>query len=165
MQNQASLFSLSSVLLIGALTGACRDPRPRSLALFDGCLAGGIESLRHGEQQLQIECSVGEPLFLVGLPGRKITVDELLKAGLSKDLADILATSTSQASRWCAVEEFEYKPPTPADKTDEVPIARSNCFTTDLEIDQVVHTRASKMRLSLVKSPSGQITLDTLEPL
>jgi hypothetical protein len=143
----------------------CRDPLSRPLALFDACVAGGIESLRQGAQQIQVDCAVQEPLLLVGLPGRKITVDELTKAGLSKDAADTLATSSLQRSRWCSVEEFEYIPPAPNDKRKEIPIATTNCVTTDLEIKQVVQTRATKMRVTLGKSTSGLLTLDKLEPL
>jgi hypothetical protein len=104
-------------------------------------------------------------MFLVSLPGRKITVDELTKAGLSKDAADILATSSPQRSRWCSVEEFEYTPPTPNDNRKEIPIATTNCLTTDLEIRQVMQTRATKMRVTLAKSTSGLFILDKLEPL
>jgi len=149
---------------MGPLTLGCHDSIPGSLALFDGCVAGGIESLRQGEQQIQVECAIPEPMFLVGLPGRKITVDELTRAGLSKDVANSLATSSLEGSRWCSVEEFEHKPPTANDTRREIPIATTNCITTNLAIKQVVQTRATRMRLTLVKSSSGLFTLDKLEP-
>src|SRR5207247_2525754 len=155
MRNRTSSLWALAVLAIGSLTLGCRDPRPRSLAVFDGCLAGGIESLRQGEQTIQVECEVPETLSLVGLPGREITVGELTTLGLSKDIADTLATSSLKGSRWCAVEEFEYTPPTPNDKRSEIPIATTNCSTTDLEIQQLVHIRASKMRVTLMKLTSG----------
>ena len=165
MCNRSSPLWALGVLAMGPLTLGCGDSLPRPLALFDGCVAGAIESLRQGEKQIQVECAVPEPLFLVGLPGRNITVDELTTAGLSKDVADSLATSSLPGSRWCSVEEFEYIPPTPNDKRKEIPIATTNCVTTDLEIKQVVQTRATKMRVTLVKSTSGRFTLDKVEPL
>jgi hypothetical protein len=129
------------------------------------CLEGGIESLRQGEPRVQIECTIDGPLFLVGLPGRVITREELLRAGLSTDLADMLTTSSLQASKWCVLEQFEYKRPTRDDQSTEIPIATTNCFTTDVEITNVVQSRASRMRLTLVKSASGVLSLDKLETL
>jgi len=163
--NRILRTSCLSIAVVTMLTVGCRDHLPRSLAQFDTCVAGGVYSLRQGEQRVQVECNLQEPLFLVGLPGRAITREELLTAGLSKELADMLGTSSLQGSRWCALEEFEYKRPTRDDKESDIPIATTNCLTTDVEIRTIVQSRASRLRVTLVRSPSGLLSLDSVESL
>ena len=87
-----------------------------------------------------------------------------MAAGLSKALADMLAASSIEGNRWCAVKELE-DTSTAAEKSGEIPIATSDCITAELEINRVVHSRGTKMRLTLVRLPSGRIAVDGLEPL
>jgi hypothetical protein len=153
------------VLAVGFLTLGCRDPRPRALVLFDECLAGGIQSLRQGERRIEVDCLLQDPLLIVGLPHEKTTANDLMTAGLTREVAEMLATSGQEGGRWCSVEEFQYEPPKPNDTRTQIPIATTNCVPSDLEIQQIVLTRSSRVRLVMVKSESGQLMLDKLESL
>jgi len=141
----------------------CADPRPGSLASFDQCTLGAIESVRQGESQVSVECAVQGQLPLVGLPARAVTKQELQAAGLSEDLADILAAQVDSRPRWCTLEVFADKP-VAADNRANTPIAESNCSTTDLEIADVVYTRSTRVRLTIARSASGRAVLAKFEP-
>ena len=119
--------------------------------------------MRQGEQQIEIECALADPLFLVGLPGREIAREELMTAGLSKDVADMLTSWDLRGSKWCAVVEFEHIPPTANDTRTEIPIASINCVTSNVEIRQIVQSRTSRVGVTLVKSTSGRPALDKLK--
>jgi hypothetical protein len=122
-------------------------------------------SVREGEARTVIECALQAPWALVGLPARKLTQEELQSAGLSKTLAEILAASGAGKNRWCVVREFK-QPPVSADLTKtEIPIASTQCSSTELVIPSVVYTTATGVRLTITRSPSGQAHLAAFEPL
>jgi len=149
--------------LVPVIVG-CADPRAPSLRGIDECTLGAIESVRQGEGRVVTECALQAPWALVGLPGRRLTTEELQKAGLSRTLAEMLAKSDADKNRWCVVQEFK-QPPTSTDlDVSEIPIANTQCNTTELVIPEIVYTSAARIRLAIIRSSSGQATLGTLEP-
>jgi len=88
-----------------------------------------------------------------------------MTAGLTREVAEMLATSGQEGGRWCSVEEFQYEPPKPNDTRTQIPLATTKCFPTDLEIQQIVLARSSRVRVVIVKSEAGQLVLDKLDSL
>ena len=99
----------------------------------------------------------------MGLPGRRLSVEEILEAGLSKNLADLFANSEVTYARWCTVAEFEPQRIPAGAERGEWPVANSECVSTDLEIPRVVHTRGQRISATLGRSPSGRVTLVKVE--
>ena len=109
------------------------------------------------------ECSVPDGQTLVGLPARPLSADELVSAGLSKAVADLLVRSESDSSRWCFVQEFA--PQVATSDSTQLPIADSQCGKTELEIPRIVHTLRPRVRISIARSPTGGAALEVFEPV
>jgi hypothetical protein len=137
--SETPLLSRMRALLASIMTAifstACA---PGPLPLFTGCIAAGLETLRHGGRRAEFECFVGDDLNLIGIPGRRVSADELRAAGLSPNVADMLATSELQTDRWCRTEEYAPQPiPKDVDHAS-IPLARVECTRANVEIPTIV---------------------------
>jgi hypothetical protein len=131
---------------------------------FEACILGGVETLRQDESRVELDCPVPPGVLLVGLPGRRVTVDEGIAAGLSRRLAETLLASGSTFDRWCEAKEFEQPPLLPEGRNIDVPVSKSECGSTDVQIQRVLQTRSARVRVRLVRSPDGRAILDAFEP-
>src|SRR5688572_1766006 len=122
-----------------------------------------MESLRHGHKQIRIECPVPEGAWLVGMPGRAVTTSEAMAAGMSSNLAGLMVIGHEGADRWCVVEYLESKPRLPGASSSKIPIAASECHSTELQMSHIVHTRSTRVRLTLVRSAEGRAALQSFE--
>ncbi len=82
-------------LLLFAATALCNvscadDSR---LASFNKCLLGPVETVREGTQRVEVTCELPDDYLLLGVPGRRISPDELTHAGVPADLAHWLIGS------------------------------------------------------------------------
>jgi hypothetical protein len=159
----SNLHHTSGVLLIliAGCAAGCEDRSP--LGLFSGCIRAGIVTIQSGEDRTELDCPLEAESLVVGLPGRKLSVDEILEAGLSKNLADLFASSELTYARWCTVEEFEPQPIPVGVERGEFLLTNSECVSTDLEVPRVVHARARWISATLERSPSGRVTLVKFE--
>ena len=117
----------SLLFAISVLTLSCMDPRPRSLSSFDECTRGPIASVRHGEQSVEFECTIHDQMVLVGLPARRVSVAEMVEAGVSKRIAELLASPAQDSNEWCVVRVFA-DPPDPRTDVPTGPLAQSVAY-------------------------------------
>jgi hypothetical protein len=135
------------------VTLACGEPPGPELDVFMACELGLIES------------EVQSGWTLIGLPARRVTADELSVAGLVGDLAYMLSHSDKlnwETNRWCVGREFANA--RPATRPEESPEAKTTCVLTELLIPGVVQTGATRVRLTVQRSPSGRAVLRKFEP-
>jgi hypothetical protein len=139
--------------------------RESPLGRFEPCVLGAIASVRHGDRTVEVDCPVPAGRLLVGMPAGNVSIDDMTAAGLSRDVAEALRPTLSQStSIWCAREEYE-QPATIPEGTDiDIPVARTDCVSTDMQIPGVVQTRSAQVHLRLVQSESGRAFLDEFEP-
>lgn len=150
-----------AVSLCGIVATACENRSPASL--FEGCIRAGIRTLQQSGEQTTIDCTVEGRSLLVGLPGRRVTAGELAAVGVSRNIGELLASSQNTSNRWCAVEDLEREPMPPAVDHAEVPVARSECVSTDVEIPHVVQTHSRRVVATVALSSAGRVTPVRLE--
>jgi hypothetical protein len=149
------------LVIVVLVAAACEN---RSLASrFHSCVLGGVETIKHGGgEQTRMECALPAEAVLIARRRGQVNSDELLRAGLSKNLADTLAGSRESA-QWCAAEEYEPKPiPRHVDHA-EVLLTKSECVDTEVEIPRIMQARSSRIAVTLGVSSSGAVTLIDFE--
>jgi hypothetical protein len=152
------------MLLLGIATHiACGDPLSPALGDFNLCTRGPIVSMEHGETSVDVECEVKDGMHLIAMPARSVSVGELTAIGLSETLAEIFASRTRDTSHWCAAEEFARDPNPPRD-VSKIPVANTECISTEIEIDTPYQTRASRVRLVIERSSTGGAKLSLFDP-
>ena len=159
MTTSRFVLALLGIFLAPSTIG-CVDRTP--LGMFTDCVYTGVRSMDHIDQS-EIDCAYDGDLLLVGLPNRKPTVEELVEAGLSKNVADIFATREHISDYWCAIKEFE-PPPVSFDTPDgKYPLAEIECRSTELEIPRTLVAHSPRLSATLNRSRSGRVTLAKFE--
>jgi hypothetical protein len=156
MQNM--LFRAWGVISTFAVFFGCADPRSEAVTSFENCIFAGAQSLRSGESKVLL-CAAEQPFWLVALPGgHQIDSAELVAAGVSKDVADMLRPDEQGRSLLCVVEEFERPDPLP----DKFVTARSSCHTTLLMVAQIGQSKSDRHSVRVSVGSDGQIAIDSL---
>jgi hypothetical protein len=156
--------TLPIALVIGTFMQlACGPSISPALTDFDRCTRGPIVSIEHGESRVEVECEIKDGIHLIAVPGRQVSVDELLAIGLSKTLADMFS-GAHDAAQWCVAQEFARDPNPPPDVT-KIPVANSECVSSELQIDTPYQTRASRVRLVIDRAAAGNAKLSQFAPV
>jgi len=100
--------ALGYLAMLAFVAAACENRSP--VSRFNSCVLAGVVAIEHGgEEKARVDCGLPAEVLVVGRPRGQVNSDELIKAGLSKNLAETLAGSRESA-QWCAVEEYDPKP-------------------------------------------------------
>lgn len=148
------------LILTAPVMMACEDRS--ALRSFNECIGGPIESVRRGAAVVHVACDLGDQLFLVGLPGRQVTVDELLAAGVTREVAESLSQSDLIGDKWCAVAVADSPASAQRDQLHDR-VATTECETTPVEIPDVVQAHSAILLLTLVPSSSGSVRIAKVE--
>ena len=154
--------ALMCVVIVALLSAACDDHSPASQ--FHSCVLAGVETIKHGGQaQAQVNCALPADVVVVGRPRGQVNKAELIKSGVSTNVADMLAGSRESA-QWCVVEDYGPQPiPRDVDHAN-VLLAKSECVDTDVQIPRALRAKSSSIDVTLGISASGTITLINFEP-
>jgi hypothetical protein len=153
----ASLAAFAAAVALAA----CADRS--ALTLLRACVVEGAAILEHGTVPADVACRLDEEALVVAVPGRDVTAEEVLAAGLSSDAARLLTGMNQGEARLCVVEGCDPQAPANADATTPTPSV--SCIGADVEIPQLVVARAAEFRLAFNRASSGTPMLERLEKL
>lgn len=106
-----------------------------------------------------MECPV-DGITLVALPRDAQTAEELMRIGLSKNVAGLLAHDERESSMWCAVEDLGNQP---VKQQDLSTTAEAHCVSADLTIEHAILALSRQVRLTIRRTASGQAFLESFD--
>lgn len=128
--------------------------------VIGGCVAPVIQSISTDVGTVNIKCDFERAVFLVAVPSRTMTMDELTKIGVLNDPASNILRGTIDGSRWCTIDKVLPPPSSPPENIGW----NVQCVSTAVVIDTLAGVDSRAFILGFRKSSDGSVHLDSFEP-
>jgi hypothetical protein len=144
-------------VLISAGAYACENTEP--VSYIGSCERLVADSARGGDQPVDVTCDLKKKLWVLALPGKKVTTESLLALGIPEDAALMLAKREFVRPEWCTVDELAGEPR--PDDFPGPPFRRfeRRCINTILVIPMVAVVRSDKVVITAQRSDEGTVKL------
>jgi len=109
--------------------------------------------------RFEMACELTETLWVMALPGEKVTKESLVSTGLPDDAALMISERGLIRPEWCTIKELD-----PSERPDEragsgSALFRKTCIDTVLVIPKATAVRSDRIVLTAERADAGTLRL------